>query len=47
MTDLSAEPYEVATAELELEPLREKLKKTQKLLTAKERAMGVEGREQY
>ncbi|KAE9395276.1 hypothetical protein BT96DRAFT_942542 [Gymnopus androsaceus JB14] len=47
MTNLSAEPYEVAPAGLELEPLREKLKKTQKLLTAKKRAMGVEGRDQY
>lgn len=47
ITDLSAEPYEVATAELELEPLREKLSKTQKLLTTKEGAMGLEGRAQY
>lgn len=47
ITDLSAEPYEVASAELELEPLREKLEKTRKLLINKERAMGVEGRLQY
>ncbi|KAE9387085.1 hypothetical protein BT96DRAFT_1005472 [Gymnopus androsaceus JB14] len=47
ITDISAEPYEVATAELELDPLREKLEKTQSVLTAKEHALGVQARTQY
>jgi len=47
ITDLSAEPYEVAAAELELDPLREKLEKTQLLLAAKEHALGVQARTQY
>lgn len=47
ITDLSAEPYEIASAESELDTLKERLEKTRKLLTTKERAMGVEGRLQY
>lgn len=43
----SSEPYEIAEAEMELPDLHEKLEKTQKSLSLKERALGVEGKSRY
>lgn len=43
----NSEPYEIAEAELELPGLRDKLDSTQKSLSLKERALGVEGKRRY
>ncbi|KAJ3968127.1 hypothetical protein EV361DRAFT_806133 [Lentinula raphanica] len=47
VTDLSAEPYEIAEAEEELLDVKERLEKTSMTLKNKERVLGVEGRSQY
>ncbi|KAJ3720315.1 hypothetical protein C8R42DRAFT_582613, partial [Lentinula raphanica] len=43
----SSEPYEIAEAELELPLLKEKFKKAQSTLSAKENNLGVDGERQY
>ncbi|KAJ3764544.1 hypothetical protein FB446DRAFT_601786, partial [Lentinula raphanica] len=47
IASLSSEPYEIAEAELELPSLKEKFKKAQSTLSAKENNLGVDGERQY
>ncbi|KAJ3714856.1 hypothetical protein C8R42DRAFT_590975 [Lentinula raphanica] len=47
VTDLSAEPYEIAEAEQELLDVKERLDRLSTALKNKEAALGVEGRSQY
>ncbi|KAF9059843.1 hypothetical protein BDP27DRAFT_1371078 [Rhodocollybia butyracea] len=47
LTSCNSEPYEIAEADLELPELRDRLAGVRKSLSAREHALGVEGKKRY